>query len=175
MTSKLQAISGVSSSSEAEVMTIYPSIGSTGLGRMLGSLYDSIPIKINGIKLSYLMFPLPTTPVGLALYSFLKALGNTYQITNRSVKIWQMLLGSRSSLAKQVALTDIDRVEVVQLSGQAFYKAADLVLFGADGGTLLRLAGVPRADVFRATIMKAVAARKQTLEALSQIEARQTA
>lgn len=175
MTTKMQAISGVSSSSEAEVMTVYPSISSNGLGRTLGLLYDSIPLKINGIKLSYLMFPLPTAPIGLAMYGILKALGSSYQLTNRSVKIWQMMLGSRASLTKQVALTDIDRVEVVQLPGQAFYKAADLVLYSADGNTQLRLAGVPRADVFRATILKAVNARKQTIEALAQIESRQTA
>ena len=56
----VQAISGVSAGVENVVMTVYPSIAATGIGRLLGCLYESIPSRICGIKLSNLLFTLPT-------------------------------------------------------------------------------------------------------------------
>ena len=41
MSIKVQAISGVSSQHENVIMVVYPSVAQTGLGRMLGRLYES--------------------------------------------------------------------------------------------------------------------------------------
>lgn len=167
-----QPIAGVSASAETDVMIVYPSIASHPLGRMLGSLFDSIPVRINGVKLSNLLFTLPTAPITFSLYGHLKAFGVSYVVTNRAVKVWKMLLGTRSRLETDVPLGDIARIEVEELPGQAFYKAADVVLYAADGRRLVRLAGVPRADVFRETILKTRDARQRTTAALQRIQSR---
>ncbi|MGE3314744.1 MAG: PH domain-containing protein [Planctomycetaceae bacterium] len=169
MTTTVQAISGVSPNAETEITTEYPSIASTPLGRMLGSLYDSIPVRINGIKLSYLLFPLPTAPIGLLVYLYLKVSGRRYRLTNRSVQIWSMI-GER--LFTSGALSDIAEIRVQELPGQRFFKAGDIVLLRADGSTLVRLEGVVRPEIFRETILEARDARKNVEASLARIQAR---
>lgn len=164
-----QAVAGVSATRESEVMTVYPSIGSTGLGRLLGQLYDSIPVPVGSTTLSRLLFPLPTAPLGAMLYFFLKATGNKYRLTNRSIQIWSSL-GAR--MIQQVALTDVSSVDVEQQSGQAFFRSADLVIRDNAGKVVMRLAGIPHAGVFRETVLKAHAARNQVQAALSTLNAR---
>ena len=93
-------------------------------------------------------------------------------LTNRSLGR-RAALGSR--MISQIPLADIDRIEVEQLPGHVFYKAADLLIFAADGKPLMRLEAVPRADVFRQTILKASDARQQVAASLATIEARQSA
>jgi hypothetical protein len=169
---KPQPISGVSADAENLVMSVWPSISATGLGRGIGVLSDSIPIKINGIKLSHLLFPLPLSPFALLEYARLKFVGDRYVLTNRSVQIWKSL-GSR--LVSQVSLADIDQIDVEELPGQAFYRAADLVLLDAAGKLLIRLQAVPCAEVFRQTIIKARDAHLQVGASLAVIQARQSA
>jgi len=169
---KPQAISGVSAGVENEIMTVYPSVASTGAGRFLGLLYESIPLRINGVKLSHLLFALPTSPLALLIYLLLKMGGRRYRLTNRSIQVWSML-GQR--LYSQAPLDAIAEIRVEQHPGQVFYKAADLILLGADGAELLRLDGVPRADVFRHTVLKARDARSQVEASLTRIQARQPA
>jgi hypothetical protein len=167
-----QAIAGVSAGVENVVMTVYPSIASTRLGRWLGRRYNSIPIKINGIKLSYLLFPLPSIPFALLLYFQLKVIGSRYILTNRAVTIRAALGEKRRA---ETALPTIDRIEVRQYAGQEFYRAADLVFYDSGGNVLGRLAGVPYAEIFRQTILEARDALTQTEAALATIAARQTA
>src|SRR5262245_54492758 len=107
----MQAISGVSAGAENKVMTVYPSMAATGIGRLLGNLYDSIPLKINGVKLSHLLFPLPLSPIALGLYFWMKAAGVRYVLTNRSIQIWASL-GAR--LRSQAPLGEISEIEITQ-------------------------------------------------------------
>jgi len=168
----VQAISGVSAGVENDMMTVYPSIAATGVGRMLGRLYDCIPIRINGVKLSNLLFPLPTAPLTLLLYIGGKLAGPRIVLTNRRVTVCSSL-GER--LLFGVALPEIDEIDVEQRDGQAFFRAADLVLYDAGGSVLGRLEGVPHAEIFRQTILEARDAQMSTADALATIEARQTA
>ncbi|MBT4863984.1 MAG: PH domain-containing protein [Planctomycetaceae bacterium] len=168
----VQAISGVSAGVENVVMTVYPSIAATGRGRWLGRLYDAIPVRICGVKLSNLLFTLPTSPLALALYAETKVVGSRYVLTNRRVTI-NAALTPRQVL--EVALPAIDEIEVEQLDGQQFFHAADLVLLDSRGTVLGRLEAVPRAEVFRQTILEARDALTQTEAALATISARQTA
>ena len=168
----VQAISGVSAGVENVVMTVYPSIAATGIGRLLGCLYESIPSRICGIKLSNLLFTLPTSPLALALYVETKVFGSRYVLTNRRVAVHAALTPRQLA---EVALPAIDEIEVEQLDGQQFYHAADLVLYDAGGSVLGRLEAVPRAEIFRQTILEARDALTQTEAALATISARQTA
>lgn len=165
-------ISGVNTARETPVMTVYPSVACTALGRCLGKLYESMPTKICGIKLSHWLFPLPTCPGALKIYFYLKLFGVRYTLTNRSVQVWKSL---GNQMLEQVALSDIDDIAIAQDPGQVFYNAADLQLLDHSGHVLLRLEGIPCPQVFRNTILEARDARRQTDESLAVIQARQTA
>ncbi|MBI1310313.1 hypothetical protein GC176_03320 [bacterium] len=164
-----QPICGVSSSSETEVRSRYPSIAATGLGRLIGSICDSIPVKIWGVKLSYLIFALPLSVPGVLVYVLQKLTGVKYTLTNRSVQVWSVI-GAHQ--LRGAALTDIEDVELTVQPGQEFYHAGDLTLVGAKGDVLLTISGIPRPEIFRENILKARQARVATEEARAAIAAR---
>lgn len=164
----VQAIAGVSPTSEARMMTEFPSVGASGLGQLIGTLMDSVPAKICGVKVSYLIFGLPLAPVGALLF-LLRLLGARYVLTNRSVQIWSAFGTQRSA---SVDLNDIASVEIDQLPGQAFFRAADIKLKAANGQTLMRLAGVADAAAFANVIQRAIQARRLVQSTLSTINAR---
>lgn len=163
-----QPICGVSSSSETEVRSRYPSIAATGVGRFIGSVCDSIPTKIWGVKLSY-VFALPLAPLGTLIYALQKLFGIKYILTNRSVQVWSVI-GTHQ--VRSAALTDIDDVELTVQPGQEFYHAGNLTLVGAKGDVLLTISGISRPDIFRENILKARQARTATEESLATIAAR---
>ncbi len=163
------AIIGVHASDEPEIRSKYPSIASTALGRVLGSIYESVPIRIWGIKLSNLLFVLPTAPIGVLLYVTTKLFGERYVLTNRSVQRWAVI-GAKQF--QSVTLTDVAEIEYVQLPGQEYYHAGDLILRNAKGDSVMRISGVKDADVFRQIIEKIRDARVGTELSLGVIEAR---
>jgi hypothetical protein len=170
LTQRPPAISGVSAGGkQALIMAVYPSIGGTVLGKLLGQLYESIPVKIFGIKLSHLLFPLPTAIIAIQVYAHLKLFGEVYALTNRSVQL-RRSIGNR--LIREVPLADVDQVVIRQESGQEFYPAADVYLLNKAGDTIMSLPGVLRADVFRQTILEARNARNQVTASLATINAR---
>lgn len=181
-TTATQPISGVSANTENVSMIVYPSMAATWFGRVLGYLYESIPLKINGIKLSHLLFPLPASPIALFIYFRMKVGGQRYVLTNRSMQIWRIRIWrivlldlSGDRLESEVSLTEVEEITIHQSSGQVFYKASDLSLLGADGKVLMQLDGVPYAEVFRQTLLKARDARRQVQASLGTIAARESA
>lgn len=164
----VQAIAGVSPSSEAVVMTEYPSIAAGGIAQLLGSIYESIPSPAGLPKLSYL-FALATAPFGILLYALQKLFGQRYVLTNRAIQVWT---ARTSRMVSSLNLSDFDRVEVVQSAGQVFYNAADLRFVGANGETLLRLKGVKDAGAFRNAIERTAESRRMVQESLATISAR---
>lgn len=169
---KAPAITGVSAGKESVLTRIYPSIACTALGKSLGVFYDLIPARVGGIKLSHLLFVLPTAPIALLIFFFLKIAGDVYVLTNRSVQK-RASLGNR--LKSEVPLTAIDDVVVRQENGQEFYPACDLYLLGKTGDTLMALPGVIRGEVFRQNIIEARNARRHVEKSLATINARQPA
>ena len=167
-TKKPPAIAGVSSAKQ-HIMTVYPSIAATGLGKLLGRLYESIPARLGGIKISHLLFPLPTAIIAIQVFFHLKLFGEVYALTNRSVQT-RRSLGNRP--IREVALNDIEQVVIRQEPGQEFYPAADIYLLNKAGDTLMALPGVLRADVFRQSILEARDAHRQVESSLSTIRAR---
>lgn len=167
---KLPAISGVSAGKQALIMAVYPSIAGTALGKLLGRLYESLPARVFGIKLSHLLFPLPTAIIAIQVYAHLKLFGEVYALTNRTMQL-RRSLGNR--LIREVPLAEIAQVVIRQEPGQEFYPAADLYLLNKGGQTIMSLPGVLRADVFRQTILEARDARMQVESSLTTIKARQ--
>ena len=163
-----QAIAGVSSTSEAVIMTEYPSIASLGPARALGVVYEAVPSPMGLPKISYL-FALATAPLGILMYFFLKAVGRKYVLTNREVQVWSAR--GRNKL-KGIGLLDYDHAELIQDSGQVYYNAADIRFIGKNGQTLLSFPGVKDAEAFLNAIENARQARRQVQESLSRIESR---
>ena len=173
---KPQAISGVSAGTEAEITTAYPSLAATGLGRAVGRMCGGVLIT-HGVSWPRLLITLPlwlvVVPIALTvtliLYFVTKIMGQRFVLTNRNLQVRQMI-GVR--LNSQAPLADIKTIEIDEQPGQAFYKAADLLIKGADGKTILRLEGVQRPAVFRQTILEARDARQQVEESLKAIQSR---
>ncbi len=164
-----QAIAGVSPTQEREIETEFPSIAAVGPGRLLGSILESLPVRIGGVKLSYILFGLPLAPLGVVGYLQLKVTGQRYMVTNRSVSIRGALTGQS---IKQVALKDVADVSVDVRSGQEFYRAGDVVLRNASGDEILRCEGVPQPERFRHVILEARDARLRSDESLAAINKR---
>lgn len=165
----VQAISGVSASLEAVVMTEYPSLASTGIGQLLGKVYESISFRPFGLaKLSY-VFALLTAPIGLPLYFLQKAFGERYILTNRHVQVWT---ARRTRMLSSVALADIAGVELEQHPGQVFYNACDIRLKSGSGETILTLKGVKDAGAFRNAITCTMDSRRMVQESMARIAAR---
>lgn len=148
-----QAIAGVSppSVSETTIMTVWPSLAATGIGRGLGRLYG-ISIGIGWLTLGKLIVLL-SIPVVLPLF-FLMLLpfsSRRYRLTNRRVIIEKGVAGRPE---RWVELDRFDAIDVVVLPGQAWYPAGDLVFRNGQVETF-RLSGVMRPETFKQTCLKA--------------------
>lgn len=154
---KQQPISGVSPPGVAEttVMTVWPSVGATGLGRWLGRFYgmrsQTGPLSIGRLAL------LATIPLGLLLYLSLRLPWaiRRYRLTNRRVTIERgfALKGPPWTVEQYVDLDRFDSIDLVVRPGQEWYDCGDLV-FRRGAVVTLQLAGVSRPEPFRQTCLK---------------------
>jgi hypothetical protein len=136
----MQSIAGVSPPSvmETTVMTVWPSVASTSLGKMLGRVFrikDGFgPVSFGRLAL------LACTPIGLMLYLSLRLPWaiQRYRLTNRRVF---------------VDFDKFDSIELVVEPGQEWYAAGDLV-FRKGAVETFRLPGVSRPESFRQTCLK---------------------
>ena len=146
-------VSGVMppSVAEATIMTVWPSVASTGLGKALGRLYRIKagfgPVSIGRLSL------LATIPLGLMLYLSLRMPWaiKRYRLTNRRVTIEQ---GINPQVKQFVTLDGFDAVDIDMAPGQEWYAAGDLV-FRRGPIETLRLAGVSRPEGFRRACLNA--------------------
>lgn len=152
MVSSERPISGVvpPATAEATVMTVWPSVASTGLGQTLGRLYRLKggfgPLSIGRMAL------LATIPVGLMLYLSMRLPWaiRRYRLTNRRVTIER---GINPTIEQYVDLDRFDTIDVVVSAGQEWYAAGDLV-FRRGSIETLRLPGVSRPESFRRTCLE---------------------
>ena len=169
---KSQAIAGVAAGSETQLMTKWPSIAAIGIGRVIGQWLEMIPTRIMGVKLSNLLFGLPLAGPAALLYLLQKVTGERYTITNKSLQRWSGLGGR---MIQRIELDDIISMQVQQQSGQEFFHASDLLILNAKGDVVMRLEGLPHAEIFRGNITKARDAVMQVRDSLNTIKARQSA
>ena len=149
----IQSIAGVSPPAVAEttIMTVWPSVASSPLGRALGRLYRMRggigPFSIGRVAL------LATIPVGLMLYLSMRLPWaiRRYRLTNRRVAVES---GISPRVEQYVDLDRFDAIDVVVSPGQEWYAAGDLVFRRGQTETL-RLPGVSRPESFRQTCLKA--------------------
>jgi hypothetical protein len=165
-----QPIAGVSPSDlkETTIMTVWPSIAGTGIGQLLGRLFQikagiwvftvgnllallSIPLVVGLIMHSLIFNFLAAIPVLGLLVAPIAGTVRRYILTNRRVIIASGLLPKPSQF---VDLDRFDSVEVVVHPGQEWYPAGDLI-FRKGKIETFQLKGVRRPETFRQTIMKA--------------------
>ena len=148
-----QAIAGVTppETAEATIMTVWPTIAATGLGRFLGRLY-AIRLGIGWLTLGKII-ALLSIPVAMPLFfaMLLPPMARRYRLTNRRVAIEK---GLRGAAERWVELSRFDAIDVIVRPGQAWYPAGDLVFRNGQVETF-RLVGVSRPETFKRTCLKA--------------------
>lgn len=152
MSRTVHPIAGVSPPevTETTVMTVWPSVASTGVGRMLGKLYG-LRGGVGALTLGRVAL-IATIPLGLMLYLSMRLPWRftRYRLTNRRVLVEE---GVNPTVRQFVDLNGFDAIDVQVEPGQEWFAAGDLVFRrGAVG--VLRLAGVSRPEAFRRTCLE---------------------
>lgn len=172
MTVVSQPIAGVSAKKEAELEAVYPSVAAGQLGRGIGMVMElaeqvpTLPLRL----IAYLVLGAAMSPFGVLAYALSKLTGGYYLLTNRSIQSRSILGGQ---LRSSVPLADIAHIEIQQQSGYAFHRVGDLVLIGASGQELLRIAAIPYPERLKHGIQEARTARLLSDESLAHIDSRQ--
>ena len=143
---------------EALAETVYPSIAALGVGRLCGRLLNLLPLRIGRIRLTHVIFGALLAPVAPVLYGVHKVIGRYYRLTQAAVESCPMI---GTAGVDRIELERIAAVEVRTRRGQRFYRAGDVHLLGADGQTLLNLAGVPQPERVRQIILELQQAKQQ--------------
>ncbi len=150
-----QAIAGVSppEASEVTIMTVWPSIGMTGLGRFLGRAFES-RLGFGNIFTLGNFLKLATIPVTLGLFFamlLVPGLNRRYRLTNRRLLIET---GLSPKIQSAVLLEDYDAIDVEFLPGQEWYPCGEMI-FRKGKVETFRLAAVPRPESFAQVCLKA--------------------
>lgn len=163
---------------EATIMYAWPSISALPFGQLLGRLYQLGPrLPMLGIPFRPgWLIALATLPIALFLYfnkivpriplilfGFANPWCRRYRLTTTRVVVehpFDALSTKRASRAvkESVKLSAFDSIDLDQQPGQGWYRAADMV-FRHKGNEVLRLPGVPHAEAFRQTCLKAQQSR----------------
>ncbi len=164
-----QAISGVAPPElgEVTVMTVWPSIAATGMGRLIG--------RLSGSKVGFGFFTLGKVlalmciPLALPIFFFMLMPGvsRRYRLTNRRLIVHAWLT---ATIDKSISLDDFDSIEVMVRPGQEWYPAGDLI-FRRGPVEVFQLAGVPRPEVFRRNCLKT----RTAYASVKQVQSRQLA
>jgi hypothetical protein len=135
-------------------MTVWPTIGATRSGRLVG--------RLCGIGLGYGFFTLgklmalATIPISLPLFCWqlMPWVCRRYALTNRRIIIQK---GLSAVDGQSVELDAFDTIRVQVLPGQQWLNAGEVV-FEHGGKEVLRFSGISRPEVFRQVCLKATAA-----------------
>jgi len=171
MTTMVQAIAGVSPSRESEIESFFPGIGSGAIGQLIGGILGGVQnsIPVLAIRLPVLIaLGAACAPLAAIAY-FLRLLGSRYTLTNRSVQQRKIIGGS---LVSQVALSDIDSIEIQTRSGYDFHRVGDVVLMNAQGAAQMTIEAIAFPERLRQIIIDARDARVLSDASLAHIDAR---
>jgi hypothetical protein len=143
----VQVITGVvpPQLAEGRIREAWPSVQSHPAVASLGLL----------LTRTYLLAPLAWLLMsGVYFGKLLPLVGKRYTLTNRRLMLRR---GWKCSVAKEVALADIDEVRVVPDANSNFFRAANLEIV-SKGHVVMTLAGVPEPDGFREAVLNAQSA-----------------
>lgn len=141
-------IAGVTPSELAEVTckVVWPTIGATRAGRLVGRL---AAVQLGWGKFFTLgkLLALATIPISLAAFGWqlMPCVCRRYALSNRRIIVRKGLMPVDE---RWIGLDEFDTVEVEILPGQQWLHAGELI-FKHAGNEVLRLSGVPRPEVFQ--------------------------
>ena len=149
---------------EVTSATVWPTIGATPLGRLVGTMAGDRH-GIGFFTLGKILAVL-AIPAALAVYAWkIVPPGiRRYRLTNRRIVIQK---GLRPKDDISIALDAFDAIDVLVLPGQEFLRTGELV-FRRDGKEVFRLPGVRSPDAFRETCLEAQTAYLAVHQALEQ-------
>jgi hypothetical protein len=162
-----QPIAGLTPSElqEATVAVVWPTIGATAAGRLVGRVAGVRPAWDRFLIVGKLAAA-ATIPISLAafVWQLLPYVCRRYRLTNRRIVVQK---GLSPVEERQIGLDAFDTIEISLQPGQEWLRSGDLV-FQRGGSEVFRLEGVSRPDVFRAACLKVRAAMLAVRNALSQ-------
>ena len=137
---------------DAPVMTVWPTIGATAAGRLVGRL-SGVPIGPGEFFTLGKLFALATIPISLTVFAWqlLPFVCRRYAITTRRLVIRK---GYSETDEKSIDLDGFDAIDVEVLHGQQWLHAGELI-FRRDGNEVFRFSGVSRPKVFCQACLKA--------------------
>ncbi len=147
-----QPIAGVTPADLAEVTckVVWPTIGATRAGRLVGRL---AAVRLGWGEFFTLgkLLALATIPLSLAVFCWqlMPYVCRRYALTNRRLIVRTGLLPMDW---RWLELDEFDAIDVEVLPGQAWLNAGDLI-FRHGGNEVLRLPGVSRPEIFRHVCM----------------------
>ena len=138
--------------SEVTCKVVWPTIGATCAGRLVGTLAD-VRLGLGGVFTLGNLLALATIPLSLAVFAWqlMPFVCRRYALTNRRIIVRKGLMPVDE---RWLALDEFDSIEVESLPGQRWLHAGDLV-FKRAGSEALRLRGVSRPDIFRGVCLTA--------------------
>ena len=149
-----QPIAGVTPSELAEVTckVVWPTVGATRAGRLVGRL-AAVELGWGEFFTLGKLLAVATIPLSLTVFCWqlLPYVCRRYVLTNRRIIVRKGLLPVDQ---RWIGLDEFDSVDVEVLPGQAWLHAGDLI-FRRGGLEVLRLAGVPRPEILREVCMAA--------------------
>jgi hypothetical protein len=144
----IQPILGVMPSELVEVTckVVWPTIGATRAGRLVGRL---AAVKLGWGEFFTLgkLWTLATIPISLAVFGWqlMPFVCRRYTLTNRRIIIRK---GLRTVDGPWISLDEFDSIRIEVLPGQEWLHAGDLIFQRGDS-EVLRLSGVSRPETFR--------------------------
>jgi hypothetical protein len=143
-----EPIAGVTPSELAEVTckVVWPTIGATRAGRLVGRL-AAVRVGWGEFFTMGKLLAVATIPISVAVFAWqlLPIVCRRYALTNRRIIIRKGLVPVDQ---RWIGLDEFDAVEVEVLPGQEWLHAGDLI-FRRGGTEVFRLAGVSRPEILR--------------------------
>jgi hypothetical protein len=136
---------------EVDAMTVWPTIGATAAGRLVGRLAE-IRVGWGFLTIGNLLV-LATIPISLAVFGWqlMPYVCRRYTLTNRRILIRR---GLSARDERWLNLDEFDTIDIEMLPGQKWLHAGELV-FKHGGMEVLRWSGVSRPETVRHVCRKA--------------------
>jgi hypothetical protein len=162
-----QPVAGIMPSDLAEVTckVVWPTIGATRAGRLVGRLAD-MRIGLGEFFTLGKLLALATIPISVAVFCWqlMPYVCRRYALTNRRIIIRKGLMPMDE---QWIDLDEFEAIDLEVLPGQQWLHAGNLI-FRRGGREVLRLSGVSRPEVFRHVCQTAQAALLSVRKVLQQ-------
>lgn len=147
---------------ETASKVVWPTIGATRCGRLVGQL-GTVRVGVGRVFTLGNLFALATIPISLGVFAWQLMPGviRRYCLTNRRIVV---LKGLTRVEERGIGLDEFDAIETRVLPGQEWLHTGEMV-FLRDGREVFHLSGVSRPQTFREICLK----QRKTLLAMRDV------